>query len=128
MRNKRKEAEIIQLEFDIVPITEGVIAYDTLHGYDNIHMNYAVEYGDFKNNREKILNHVVDSVLHSFEINEEIKSQCGKADIILILDRGTRRVLKIINNNYIKKDELNQLKDIANMGYLQYRLEGLLGV
>jgi len=119
-----EEYKKLKLEFDIVPVTEGVIAFDTLHGYDNIHIDYIAKYDD---NREEILNTIVDKVLYSFDINEEIKSQCGKADIILILDRKTRRVLKIINNNYIKKDELKQLKDIDNIGYLHYKLERLLG-
>lgn len=122
-----EENKEIKLGFDIVPVTEGVIAFDTWHGYDNIRVDYVTNYEELKNNKEKILNVIVDKVLYSFDINEEIKSQCGKADIILILDRKTRRVLKIINNNYIKKDELKQLKDIANIGYLQYRLERLLG-
>ena len=71
-----EEIKFKKLEFDIVPITEGVIAYDTLHGYDNIHINYVVKYEEFKNNREKILNNIVESVLHSFEINEKIKKEC----------------------------------------------------
>jgi hypothetical protein len=122
-----EENKKIKLGFDIVPVTEGVIAFDTLYGYDNIRVDYVANYEDFENNKEKILNIIVDKVLYSFDINEEIKSQCGKADIILILDRETRRVLKIINNNYIKKDELKKFKNIEDMDYLQYRLEKLLG-
>lgn len=124
MNEERKE---IKLEFDIVPVTEGVIAFDTWHGYDNIRINYVTKYEDFKNNKEEILNIITDKVLHSIDINKEIKSQCGKADIILILDRRTRRVLKIINNNYIKKDELKELRNIYNIDYLQYKLKILLG-
>lgn len=124
MNEENKE---IKLGFDIVPVTEGVIAFDTWHGYDNIRVDYVAKCEELKNNKEEILNIIVDKVLYSFDIKEEIKSQCGKADIILILDRKTRRVLKIINNNYIKKDELKQLKDIDNIGYLHYKLERLLG-
>lgn len=69
-------SEEIKLEFDIVPVTEGVIAYDTLHGYDNIHLNYIVNHKELENNREEILNYITDKVLYSSEIKEKIRSEC----------------------------------------------------
>lgn len=113
---------LIELQFDVIPIQENVIGYDMLHGYDNFHINYNVTKKDFKENKEKILNEICYSIRNNYQIPVEVK----EADIIVILDRKTRRVLKIINNNYIKKEELKQLIKIDNIDYLHYKLKSLV--
>lgn len=113
---------LIELQFDVIPIQENVIGYDMLHGYDNFHINYNVTEKDLKENKEKILNEICYSIRNNYQIPVEVK----EADIIVILDRKTRRVLKIINNNYIKKEELKQLIKIDNIDYLHYILKSLV--
>lgn len=125
----KNENKIIHLkrkliELDIIPLKEG-------NNY------WPEEESIYHYNIQRVLNgpippeqeeaHLLDRIIQNIQNVAGTPKEVREAEILVILERHTGRIIKIINNGYVKKEELKKLTKIDDPGFLKFSIGRITG-
>jgi hypothetical protein len=116
--------EEIELQFDVIPIKIGDFLCMQNAVRDNFHINYNVE----KRYYEEHKNEIIENICYELQFGYSKKpDDILNADILIVIDRITTKVIKIINKGFVEKEELKKLRQIDNIDYLQHCIKRIIG-
>lgn len=117
-----EEIDVIKLELDVVPVKIGDFLCMATNE-DIFHINYAVERTDYEKNKDKIL----EDICYKLQFNYmEKPKEIENADILIVIDRVTTKVINIVKQGFIKKEKIKELMIINNIDYLKFLLEKMI--
>lgn len=116
------EIDTTMLQLDIKPFKIG--EYFTYYINSDFHIDYVCPTVEYEKNKDRILEEICYKLkFNRFNMPEDIQN----ADILLIVDRRTTKILGIIKQGFIHKDKLKDLRKIYNIDHLQFMLKNILG-
>ena len=119
-----EEIDIIELKFDVIPIKIGDFLCIQNAVRDNFHINYNVEKRDYEEHK----NEIIEKICYELQFGYSKKpDDILNADILIVIDRITTKVIKIIKKGFVEKEELKKLRQIHNIDYLQYCIKKIIG-
>jgi len=118
-----EEFETIILQLDIKPMNIG--EYFTYYANRDFHIDYVCLKREYEQNIDKILEEICYRL--KFKQFNNIPEEIQNADIIIVIDRRTSKILSIIKQGFIHIDKIKDLTRINNIDYLQYLLKNIVG-
>ena len=118
-----EEFETIILQLDIKPMNIG--EYFTYYVNRDFHIDYICLKRDYEQNKDKILEEICYRL--KFKQFNNIPEEIQNADILIVIDRCTNRILSIIKQGFIHIDKIKDLTRINNIDYLQHLLKNIVG-
>lgn len=118
-----EEIDTIILQIDIIPMSIGT--YFTYYVDRDFHIDYTCLKRDYEQNKDKILEEICYRL--KFKQFNNIPEEIQNADILIVIDRRTNRILSIIKQGFIHIDKIKDLTRINNIDYLQYLLKNIVG-
>lgn len=111
-------------EYDIIPLKEGNNYYpeeESIYHY-NIHRLNA---GQISADQRDA--YFLDKITQNIQNIAGTPKEIREAEILAILERNTGKIIKIINNGYVKKEELKKLTKIDDPGFLKFSIGRITG-
>ena len=111
-------------ELDIIPLKEGNNYYPeekSIYHYNIRRMNAGQISADQRDA------YFLDKVIQNIQDIAGTPKEIREAEILAILERNTGKIIKIINNGYVKKEELKKLTRIDDPGFLKFSIERIIG-
>ena len=106
------ESNVMELQIDIIPIKKGKFLPNEY--LDILHINYNVLKKDYEKNKDKIHNEIAYKLqFRGIEKPEAIK----EADMLIMIERNTQKVIDILMPEFIHKQRLKDLYKISNNPY-----------